>query len=225
MRITNIRDSWSESCPRIIKRDLTIAGRLYVRAELVSNSPGGEGMDQVTQFRKLLPLLQTVLAIVFGGWGLWLRNSILSRPFLGDSTGWNSTAVFHVWPWPLKFAMIVNLPALLAGALLAWPLEYIPLRLPEWVQDLPVLLLIPLFWYWVGSWVDKYVSREKNRSSSQRGWILLAIFMLVCGAASSISGYVGGYTSYLLFGIAIWLMAAIAASTSARLRRRKSKIA
>ncbi len=27
-------------------------------------------------FRKVLPLLQTVIAIAFGGWGLWLRDAI-----------------------------------------------------------------------------------------------------------------------------------------------------
>lgn len=40
-------------------------------------------MVQGSQFRKVLPVLQTALAVFFGGWGLWLRNSVLSRPFLG----------------------------------------------------------------------------------------------------------------------------------------------
>lgn len=192
---------------------------------LVSNTPCEAGMIHKTRFRNLLPVLQTTVAVFFGGWGLWLRNAILSRPFWGDSTGWNSTAVFHVWPWPLKFAMIVNLPPLLAGALLAWPLQYVTLGLPEWVQDLPVLLFIPLFWYWVGLWADKSVNSDINGKGRRGLWILLLLFIFVCATSSSISGYVGGYTSHLLFGIAIWLMAAIAASTSARLRRRKSKTA
>jgi hypothetical protein len=61
-----------------------------------------------TQFRTVLPVLQTVLAVLFGGWGLWLRNSILGKPFLENSTLWNSTARFHVWPF--KFAAIMNMP-------------------------------------------------------------------------------------------------------------------
>jgi len=67
---------------------------------LVSNGPNDEGMVQGTQFRKVLPVLQTALAVFFVGWGLWLRNSVLSRPFLGSSTGWSSTLRFHFWPWP-----------------------------------------------------------------------------------------------------------------------------
>jgi len=33
------------------------------------------------QFRRILPLSQTALALFFGGWGLWIRDSILSQPF------------------------------------------------------------------------------------------------------------------------------------------------
>ena len=68
------------------------------------------------QFRKLLPITQTVLAAFFGGWGLWLRNEYLSHysPF-----GWNSTERFHVWPWPYKFAVVSNMPALFAGGLIS----------------------------------------------------------------------------------------------------------
>ena len=118
--------------------------------QLVSNYFSVGVMVRETQFRRVLPALQTAIAVSLGGWGLWLRSSILSRPFLG-STGWNSTAVFHVWPWPFKFAAILNMPAFLAGGLLSWPLDYFRPGLPEWVSALPVLLLIPLLWYWVGS--------------------------------------------------------------------------
>jgi hypothetical protein len=175
-------------------------------------------MIQRTQFRSVLPVLQTVLAVFFGGRGLWLRNSILSRPFLGTSTGWESTLRFHVWPWPLKFAVILNMPAILAGGLLTLPLQYLRPGLTEWVAALPVLLVIFLFWYWVGSWADSNIS-ERAR------WILLPFFILVCAAVSSISEYVGGYTSYVLFGIAIWSIVAVGAIASAGLRKRNSKVA
>lgn len=175
-------------------------------------------MIQRTQFRSVSPILQTVLAVFFGGRGLWLRNSILSRPFLGTYTGWDTTLRFHVWPWPLKFAVILNMPAFLAGGLLAWPREYLRPGLPEWVTALPVLLVIPLFWYWVGSWADRNIN-ERAR------WILLPVFILLCAAASSISEYVGGHTSYVLFGIAIWSIVIVGAKAFAGLRKRNSKVA
>lgn len=182
-------------------------------------------MVQGHQFRKVLPVSQTVLAVFFGGWGLWLRNSVLSRPFFGSSTGWDSTLRFHYWPWPLKFAAILNMPAFLASGLLSWPLDYLRPGLPEWVSALPVLLFITLLWYWVGSWADKNVISENDRKSERRRWILFLLFILVCAAASSISGYVGGYTSYVVFGIAIWLIVAIGVKASIALRKRKSKAA
>jgi len=180
-------------------------------------------MVRETQFCKVLPALQTAIAISFGGWGLWLRNSILSRPFWG-STGWNSTAVFHVWPWPFKFAAILNMPAFLASGLLCWPLDYLWPGLPDGVSALPVLLLVALLWYWVGSWADKVVRTEQGRIGEQRPWIWLMLFTFVCAAASSISAYVGGYTSFVLFGIAIWMAVTIGVRVS-RARNRKSKAA
>ena len=179
-------------------------------------------MPREIQFRKVLPALQTAIAISFGGWGLWLRNSILSRPFW-SSTGWNSTAVFHVWPWPFKFTAILNMPAFLASGLLFWPLDYLWPGTPEWASALPVLLLIPLLWYWVGSWADEIVSMERGRIGEHWRWIWLMLFMLVCAAASSISAYVGGYTSYVLFGIGIWTVVGIGVKTS-KAKNLKSKV-
>ena len=140
-------------------------------------------MTQRIQFRKSLPVLQTALAILFGGWGLWLRNSILSRPFLGSSTGWDSTLSFHEWPWLFKFATIVNMPAFLIGSFLSWP--SIP-SVPEWVSTLPVLLFIPLLWFWVGSWLDKGVPSHTRGRSEWEKWSLLSLFIAVCALASSI---------------------------------------
>jgi hypothetical protein len=85
----------------------------------VSNIAGAQLMTQRIQFRKVLPIFQTALAAILGGWGLWLRNSILNLSFFGDDTLWNSTARFHVWPWPFKFAVVLNMPAFLAGLFLA----------------------------------------------------------------------------------------------------------
>ena len=33
---------------------------------------------------------------------------------------WDTTARFHVWPWPYKFAFVSNFPAFMAGSLLSW---------------------------------------------------------------------------------------------------------
>jgi len=176
-----------------------------------------KGMTQRTQFRKVLPVLQTALAGFFGGWGLWVRNSVLSRPFWGSSTGWETTGRFHVWPWPFKFAAILNMPAFLGGGLLSWLSDYVRPGLPEWVPD---LLLTALLWYWVGCWADKNVAPEKNRV-----WILLLLFMLVCATASSIPKCVAGYTGWVVFGIVIWLVAAVGMKTSATARKREAKVA
>jgi hypothetical protein len=201
-----------------------LCNRRSICGLLVSNIPEDEGMRQETQFRKVLPVVQTTLAVFFGGWGLWLRNSILSQPFFG-STLWTSTARFHVWPWPIKFATILNLPVMFAGLLLSWPLDYLRPGLPEWVSSLPVLLLIPLFWHWLGSWADKHFNSGSTEDHERWLWALLLFFIFVCAAASSISGYVGGHASYLEFGIGIWLGIALSSMVAGALRRLKSKVA
>jgi hypothetical protein len=60
--------------------------------------------------------------------------------------------------------------------------------------------------------------------SERARWILPPVFIIVCAAVSSISEYVGGYTSYVLFGIAIWSIVAVGAKASAGLRKRNSKV-
>lgn len=166
-------------------------------------------MAQGTQFRTILPISQTALAIIFGGWGLWLRNSILSRPFWGESTLWDSTARFHVWPWPFKFAAVLNMPAFLAGSLLSLPLDALRPGLPEWVSILPVLPLVALLWYCIGRWLDQERRADKSPNTVKGQWIALLLFAAICAAASSIPERIGGYTSYLLLGIAVWTIAAI----------------
>ena len=167
-------------------------------------------MIQRTQFHKVLPVSQTALAILFGGWGLWVRVSMLNRSFLG----WGSTAEFHLWPWPFKFAAILTMPAFIVGTLLSWPLGYLLPRLPDWV---PIVLFIPLLWYWVGSWVDQHLSRKQ-------GWTMLLLFIVICAGAASIPKRVGGYAGYVLFGIEIWLVVAIAMKATTTLRKRRAKL-
>jgi len=166
-------------------------------------------MNPGNQFRRILPISQTVVAMFFGGWGLWARNAILSRPFLGNSTGWDSTARFHVWPWPFKFVAVLNMPAFLTGSLLSWPLDALRPGLPESVSILPVLLCVPLLWYWVGSWLDRRRNAEKTSNAPRGQWILLFVFTSICAVSSSIPESVGGYVGYVPAGMAIWLIAAI----------------
>src|SRR5215469_8774463 len=85
--------------------------RAPIPLHLVSNI-NGTLMTSRVRFRQILPASQVPLAALFGGWGLWQRNQILSHDYL-FGIGWNSTARFHVWPWPYKFAAVTNFPALL----------------------------------------------------------------------------------------------------------------
>jgi len=177
-------------------------------------------MAQEAHFRKLLPIAQTLVAAVFGGWGLWLRDSII-----GNSLGWNSTLRFHVWPWPFKFAAILNMPALIAGGLVSWPLDSLKPGLPESVSMLTTLLFVPLLWYWVGSCVDRTGRSTRNRNSGLVFSISFLLFALVCAGAALISAFIGSYTSYLFFGIAILLTVALGVTAYSALRKRKAKVA
>ena len=107
-------------------------------------------MASKAQFCRILPASQVALAAAFGGWGLWQRNQILSHDYL-FGTGWNSTARFHVWPWPYKFTAISNLPALFAGLLLTIPISAIKPTLSETLQLAPTLVFVFLLWVRVGA--------------------------------------------------------------------------
>jgi hypothetical protein len=162
-------------------------------------------MVRHTQFRKVLPLLHTPIAIAFGGWGLWIRNSILSRPFWGGSTGWQTTEAFHVWPWPFKFAAILNMPAFFIGSLLSLPLEYLHVR-PWWVSVLPVILLVPALWYLVGAWLDERQLRiAKMRIPRYVPWVSIFLHAAVSLVGALISlRFLGLYTGFIPYGIVVW---------------------
>jgi len=148
-------------------------------------------MTSKRQFRRILPVSQVVLAGLFGGWGLWQRNQSLRHDYL-FGIGWNSTARFHVWPWPFKFAVVLNFPAVLASSfLMVWP------RLPESVQEVPSLLFVPILWYWVGSRLDR-----RWGVTDKTPWIAMSVFTLVCLAGSFLPiGYVG----FLPLGFVVWV--------------------
>jgi hypothetical protein len=159
------------------------------------------------QFRKTLPVVQTALALALGGWGLWIRNTILSRPFMEGTTLRESTARFHVWPWPFKFTAVLNMPAFLVGGLLSLPLGALYPALANWISIVLILLFVVLLWYWVGARLD-------NSPGTTRKWILLLTFGVTCAAASSLPRNVGGYVSYVPLGIVVWLLALVAIGRS-----------
>jgi hypothetical protein len=175
-------------------------------------------MTQEAQFRKLLPIAQTFIAAIFGGWGLLLRDSIIR-----NSLGWNSTLRFHVWPWPFKFAAILNMPAFIAGLLVSWPLASLGPGLPESVLMLPTLLFVTWLWYWVGSWADRTSTSTQSKNTRLVFSICFLLFTLVCATAASISASIGSYTSYLVIGIAIWLTVTIGAKVYSAFRKRTAK--
>jgi hypothetical protein len=160
-------------------------------------------MARVNRFHLLLPIAQSGLAAFFGGFGLWQRSIILSRPLFEGQTLWNSTARFHVWPWPYKFAVVSNMPAVLVGLLLALPIgaAWPGASVSEYVAYLPSLLLVPILWYWIGSRLDRRWSL-----GDKTPWIALSIFTLVCllGAFIPI-----GYVAHLPYGLAVWLITAL----------------
>jgi len=154
---------------------------------------------QRNRFRVLLPVTQCVMAALFGGVGLWQRSAILSRPFLEGQTLWDTTARFHVWPWPYKFAAVVNMPAFLAGLLLSGPIGNRWVGLPEVALLAPSLLFVALLWYWVGAVLDRQCDAGNGRSLI-KPWVRLLVFTLICAGGALIPGSGG----YLVFGVLVW---------------------
>lgn len=147
-------------------------------------------------FRLLLPILQTLLGAAFGGVGLWQRHQILNQRLWGNETLWHSTAAFHVWPWPYKFALITNVPAFLFAALVDWPLQSVWPNLPDAIGWMLCLCFIALVWYHVGSRFDA------AKSFRQRQWTVLLAFMVLAATGVLTPGYIG----FVLFAVALWMV-------------------
>jgi len=162
-------------------------------------------MTSRVRFRQILPASQVPLAALFGGWGLWQRNQILSHDYL-FGIGWNSTARFHVWPWPYKFAAVTNFPALLAGLLLTVPIGAVRPTLPEAIQLTPTLVFVLLLWRWVGSRLDR-----RWTVTDRAPWIAISLFMIV----SLVGAFLPmGYTGYLPYAFVTWVIATLVLSRS-----------
>jgi hypothetical protein len=159
-------------------------------------------MQRKNRFRVLLPLIQCPLAALFGGIGLWQRSAILSRPgFFEGTTMWDTTARFHVWPWAYKFAVVSNIPALLAGLLLTVAIGAVRPTMPEAAQLAPTLVFVMIVWFWIGSRLDRrWVVTEKTP------WIILLVSNLVCLVGALIPME---YTGFLPHGFLAWLVIVI----------------
>jgi hypothetical protein len=178
-------------------------------------------MFESIRFRKLLPSFQIVLALLFGSWGLRLRALILNRPFLGG-TLWDSTARFHVWPWPLKLAIVINLPAVLVGAISLTLLNGAGLHLPEWVSYLLLLPFVALFWFLIGAWIDRNMRENANSHLTKRIGVGILFFTLTCAAVSSVPQTLGGEVSFVSLGALSWIAWLIASPSTMRSLRRRT---
>jgi hypothetical protein len=166
-------------------------------------------MPQKLRFRRILPVAQFGLAALFGGLGLWQRFAILSRPFGEGQTVGDTTAQFHIWPWPFRFAVITNMPAFLAWALLGWPIGERWPTIPEAAMFAPMLLFVAMLWYWVGSRLDR-----RWYLVDKTPWIALLAFTVVSLAGAFLRI---GYTDYLPYGFVLWAIAALALACFARI--------
>jgi len=143
------------------------------------------------RFRLWVAALGTAITEGCGAVGLWQRNHVLSQSLFMGQTLWDSTARFHVWPWPFKVAAIWAFPAFLGGSIVMMPVNLLIPTVPEAAELLPTGAL--LLWYWVASKLEWY--------SPTIRWALLGIFL-----ALSLSGAILplGYTGWLPFGALMW---------------------
>jgi hypothetical protein len=110
--------------------------------------------------RIAIALIAIVVTFVCGGLGTYQRDVILSQPFLGDQTLADTTARFHVWPWPLKVAMTISLPAFLVAAVAAGIFSDFSETVGTVVHVFATSFLTILLWWVVGIRLDGRSSRE-----------------------------------------------------------------
>lgn len=155
----------------------------------------------LARFRLLLSIAITGTAIAetFAAVGLWQRDHILSQPFFIGTTMWESTARFHVWPWPYKFGAILALPAFMGGWLAMVPFRLLLPTIPETMDLLPTAPLSLLLWYWVAARLEMY--------SPVRRWTSLCVIL----ALSLTGAFLPlGYTGWLIpYGALAWCIAAL----------------
>ena len=163
-------------------------------------------MPSHLRFRVFVAVSATAIAEGFGAVGLWQRNHILSQPFFfPGTTFWESTARFHVWPWPYKFAAIWASPAFIGGSIVMMPIRLLLPTFSEAAELVPTAALALLLWYWVASKLERY--------SHAIRWALLGVFL-----ALSLTGALLplGYTGWLPYGALAWCVGALLLRRSRR---------
>jgi hypothetical protein len=150
------------------------------------------------RFRFLIAITGTIMAEAFAAVGLWQRNHILSQSFFMGTTLWESTARFHVWPWPYRFAAILALPAFIGGSMVMLPFRLFVHNIPEAADLLPTAALSLLLWYWVASKLEAYTPVTR--------WTSLCVFLALSLAGAFLPL---GYTGWLIpYGALAWCIAA-----------------
>ena len=172
-------------------------------------------MSSEKQFRRVLPVSQTLIAILFGGWGEWQRVQIVNR-----SLGWASTVAFHIWPWPLKFTLILNMPAFLVGSLSDWPINSLWPNRPEYLQLPLAILVVPFLWYGIGRWLERRSGGNDGfRNSRKLIWAIILFFVLFCAVGATLASP----STMFLFGLGAWIAAAVGMAASVVYERSRSK--
>ena len=149
-------------------------------------------MSRTSPIRVAVALSQSGVAALFGIVGFSQRNRILSQPFIEGQTLWNTTAQFHVWPWPLKFAIIENFPAFVASTLLSLPLRLLWPQAPEAIDFVTLMPLVFVLWYWIGG------QMQDNRLVLWSGFLM---------AAAAVGAFLPlGHVGYVPYGIVLWIV-------------------
>ena len=167
--------------------------RAHVRCLMVQTS-----MLANLRSRMWVAVLATALAESFGAVGLWQRNHVLSQQFFMGQTLWESTARFHIWPWPFKVAAIWAFPAFFGGSIVMMPVNLLIGPLPEAAELLPAGALALLLWYWVAARLERYAPAIRWAS---RGVFLV---LILTGALLPL-----GYTGWFPFGVLAWCVATL----------------
>jgi hypothetical protein len=178
-------------------------------------------MGAEVRFRVILPVAQCVSSTLFGGFGLWERWAFLSQRVFENGTLWNSSVAFHYWPWPYKFAAVLNFPALLATLLLSWPVSERWPTIPESAWFALSLPFVVLLWLGIGHWFDRRWGSMDGPPNQTMPWMLLLLFTLCCAGGASV--YITSSSDYLLSGVVIWTAVSVGLAVSALYRKFRSR--
>lgn len=177
-------------------------------------------MAAEVRFRIILPVAQCGSATLFGGFGLWERWAFLSQRVFENGTLWNSSVASHYWPWPYKFAAVLNFPALLAAPFVRVPVgkRWPNIRESGWFAlSLPFVVLL---WFRIGHWFDRRWGSMDGPPNQNLPWILLLVFPLCCAEGASV--YITSSSDYLLSGAVIWTAVGVGLTVSALYHKLRS---